>query len=95
MSFCRRLCYDLHRNENFVRLMADLKKKFSEDVNNSRLNASGPRLWSQFSGNDSVASQSTPALVLGHPKLEKLRDMVVKHFQDKKKENITTRSVLL
>ena len=72
--------------------MSSLRSKFSEDANNSRLNSSGPRLWSQFgSSADGTPSQSSPALVLSHPKLEKLRDMVVQHFRDKQNEKIATR----
>jgi ERCC4-related helicase len=29
--------------------------------------------------------------VLGHPKLEKLRDMVLKHFKEKEQEKVATR----
>ena len=73
-------------------LMSSLRSKFSEDANNSRLNSSGPRLWSQFgSASDGNPTQNSPALVLGHPKLEKLRDMVVQHFRDKQSENVATR----
>ena len=70
--------------------MSDLKSKYSEDVNNSRLNTSGPRVWSQF-GNTGDAVATHSSLALGHPKLGKLRDMVLQHFKDKEKEKIATR----
>ncbi len=70
--------------------MSTLKSKYSEDMNNSRLNTSGPRVWSQFGNTgDEVATHSS--LALGHPKLAKLRDMVLQHFKDKEKEKVATR----
>ena len=89
-SFFRRLRYDLNRNQAWQSLMSDLKSKYSEDVNNSRLNTSGPRVWSQF-GNTGDAVATHSSLALGHPKLGKLRDMVLQHFKDKEKEKIATR----
>jgi hypothetical protein len=70
--------------------MSDLRSKFSEDSNNSRLNSSGPKLWSQFAGATATQTSAIP-LVLGHPKLEKLRDMVLKHFKEKEQEKVATR----
>ena len=76
--------------------MSDLRAKFSEDSNNTRLNTSGPKLWSQFAANSgSGSTQANAPLVLGHPKLEKLRDMVLQHFRDKEEEKIGTRFVAL
>jgi len=44
---------------------------------------------SQFN-HSSLPSQST-GFVFGHPKLEKLMEMVVQHFKSKEKEKIATR----
>ncbi len=59
-----------------------LSEKFSEDAETSRLNASGPQLVSQFGEEEQLPGSALDNnMVLGHPKLEKLRDLVVQHFR--------------
>ncbi len=78
-------------------LDAQLAEKFAGDANNSRLNASGPAMPSQL-GSDGGLPQQPPSqvedIVLGHPKLEKLRDMVVEHFRAKEAEGVATRVMI-
>ena len=54
-------------------IMSDLKEKFSNDLNHSRLNLSRPQLLSQFGAGPSQAQNRIEEFPLGHPKLEKLR----------------------
>lgn len=72
--------------------MSQLREKFSNDLNQSRLNLSRPQLMSQFgSGNGSSSTEEFP---LGHPKLEKLRDVVNEHFRRMQNQEITTRVMI-
>ncbi len=89
----RRLRYDLMRIPAWTEIMMVLKEKFSTDLNHSRLNVSRPQLLSQFG---SLKSQDNDIgeFVLGHPKLEKLRETVIAHFQQKKREDIATRVMI-
>ena len=71
--------------------MTDLKEKFSGDLNHSRLGLhKGPQLLSQFGG--TAAKSQREEMPLGHPKLEKLRDVVTAHFEAKK--DIETRVMI-
>ena len=72
-------------------IMADLREKFSGDSNHSRLNNSRPQLLTQFGTSQKPDIIEFP---LGHPKLEKLRDTVVAHFNAKKAENVATRVMI-
>ena len=62
--------YEVQRIPAWNEIMSDLKEKFSDDLNHSRLNLSRPQLLSQFGAGPSQAQKDFP---LGHPKLEKLR----------------------
>ena len=68
--------------------MTELKEKFSGDLNNSRFHK-GPQLLSQFGTKTQSTEQEIP---LGHPKLEKLRDVVKAHFENNK--DIETRVMI-
>ncbi len=74
-------------------IIEDLRVKFSEDANYSRLNRSRPQLLTQFGANTSQ-SQSREDLSLGHPKLEKLRDIVVGHFKNMEAQGVPTRIMI-
>ena len=50
----RRLRYDLQRMPVWNEIMSDLKEKFNNDLNHSRLNLSRPQLLSQFGGPSQV-----------------------------------------
>ena len=50
----RRLRYDLQRMPVWNEIMSDLKEKFNNDLNHSRLNLSRPQLLSQFGGASQV-----------------------------------------
>ena len=70
-------------------MMKDLQHKFRSDCEDNYLNTSGPKINSQFSqarGKDT--SPSKDQFVVGHPKLAKLRDLIVQHFRTKKEQNI-------
>jgi ERCC4-related helicase len=69
----------------------ELREKLSTDLNNSRLNSSGPKLPSQFSQPEEGAETG---IVLGHPKLERLREMVLEHFRTKESEGVATRVMI-
>ena len=78
----RRLRYELSRIPIWSDIQATLREKFIGDMNHSRLNNSRPNLLlSQFG---SAYSSQKEDLPLGHPKLEKLRDTVLAHFNAKK-----------
>jgi ATP-dependent DNA helicase MPH1 len=50
---------------------------------------------STLGGNTSITSASQKDdFAMGHPKLEKLRDMVLDHFKVKQKEDIATRVMI-
>ena len=51
-----------------------------------------PFTFFQFGDAD---SQEDDRIVLGHPKLEKLRDMVLEHFRSKEKEGEETTRVMI
>ena len=94
----RRLRFELKRLESWKEIEAQLEAKFSEDKNNSHLNSSKPQMLSQFGPTQekraSTASLQQDSLVLGHPKLEKLKELVVAHFREKKNENVATRVMI-
>ena len=80
----RRLKYDLNRMPMWSEIMTELKEKFSGDFNNSRLGSKGPQLLSQFGAASKSQGSKEKEMPLGHPKLEKLRDVVTAHFESKK-----------
>ena len=53
----RRLRYDLQRIPVWDEIMSNLKEKFNNDLNHSRLNLSRPQLLSQFGGPTQVRGQ--------------------------------------
>lgn len=85
------LRYELKRMQLWTEMKAELDEKFSNDPDVSRLNSSRPRVISQFGGDDGggnnaadddfLDASNNPGIVLGHPKLEKLRDLVLEHFR--------------
>eukprot|EP00095_Tigriopus_kingsejongensis_P003009 maker-scaffold170_size291898-snap-gene-0.16 protein:Tk03009 transcript:maker-scaffold170_size291898-snap-gene-0.16-mRNA-1 annotation:"hypothetical protein LOTGIDRAFT_127429" len=87
----RRLRYELNRLPVWQEVLSSLLEKFSEDPKHFRLNSSRPHLLSQFG---SARDSQEANLVLGHPKLEKLRDMVVAHFQTKQAEGLDTKVMI-
>ena len=67
-------------------MKSHLDAKFSSDPNNSRLNSSRPRGITQADadaeeGGGHREEEEEVNIVPGHPKLEKLREMVVEHFK--------------
>ena len=89
----RKLRYDLSRMKEWEEIKTELRDKFCEDLNHSRLNVSRPQLITQF-GQTQTQVQPKDDFPLGHPKLEKLRDTVVEHFKKHKDESIDTRVMI-
>ena len=85
----RRLRYDLLRIPAWNEIANTLKEKFCQDSSESRLNLSRPQLLSQFGPSQKTEEKE---FILGHPKLEKLRDVVIDHFQ--KKKEVATRVMI-
>ncbi len=91
----RRLLNDLSRIPIWSEIIADMREKFSDDAKFSRLNTSGPRLLTQFGANTSGAAASTQSEIsLGHPKLDKLREIVVDHFKTMEAKGVPTRVMI-
>lgn len=88
----RRLKYELKRLPAWTELEADLRTKFSKDADNSMLNSSRPHLLSQFG--QTSQENSDDDIVLGHPKLVQLRDIVLDHFRRKREEGVETRAMI-
>ena len=91
----RRLRYELNMIPAFLQMMNKLQHKFRSDSEDSKLNTSRPKLHSQFSqGPAKKISPTKDSFVVGHPKLAKLRDLIVQHFRVKEEQNITTRVMI-
>ena len=92
----RRLRFELLRIPAWQEIDADLREKFAGDASHPALNESRPQLLTQI-GNDggsvNGAAERKP-IVLSHPKMERLRDMVVEHFQNKEREGVATRVMI-
>ena len=67
----------------WTEIVVFMKDKFQKDATNDRLNSSHLFL-SQVAGGGGGAEGSSGSqdFVLGHPKMEKLRDKVVGHFKE-------------
>ena len=90
----RRLRYEMNQIAAFSEMMNDLKHKFRKDSENSNLNTSRPKLNSQFTQVQGKNTSPIDDFVVGHPKLAKLRDMIVQHFQAKEASNVPTRAMI-
>ena len=86
----RNLKYELKNMPIWMEILADLREKFSEDSNHSRLNVSRHQLLTQFGATQNSAPKED--FPLGHPKLEKLRGIVIDHF--KSNTHISTRVMI-
>ncbi|TRY61353.1 hypothetical protein TCAL_01790 [Tigriopus californicus] len=87
----RRLRYELNRLPVWHEISSAMTEKFVEDPKNAKLNSSRPQLLTQFGA--AKGSQETN-LVLGHPKLERLREMVLDHFKAKQAEGLDTKVMI-
>ena len=85
----RNLKYELKNMPIWMEMLADLREKFSEDSNHSRLNVSRHQLLTQFGATQNTPKEEFP---LGHPKLEKLRGIVIEHF--KTNTHVSTRVMI-
>ena len=85
----RNLKYELKNMPIWMEMLADLREKFSEDSNHSRLNVSRHQLLTQFGATQNTPKEEFP---LGHPKLEKLRGIVIEHF--KSSTHVSTRVMI-
>jgi Fanconi anemia group M protein len=81
----RRLRSELQRLPVWNEVMSEMREKFVGDADHSRLNASGPRVLTQIPSQLNSSRQGEE-IVLGHPKLEKLKELVVDHFRTKQRE---------
>ena len=91
-----RLRHELKRMDAWKEISTELENKFAGDLNNSHLNSSKPQMLSQFgpSQGGATASLDQAPIVLGHPKLEKLKELVVAHFKQKKAEDVATKVMI-
>ena len=90
----RRLRYELNMIPAFLQMMNRLQHKFRSDSEDSKLNTSRPKFHSQFSQVTNKISPTKDSFVVGHPKLAKLRDLIVQHFRVKEEQNTTTRVMI-
>ena len=91
----RRLRYELNRIPVFSEIMNDLRHKFRLDCENSNLNTSRPKMNSQYTQAQNIGvSPSKDQFVVGHPKLAKLRDLIVQHFRTKEDQHIQSRAMI-
>ena len=91
----RRLRYELNQIPVFSQMMKDLRQKFILDCDNNSLNTSRPKINSQFSQAQAKrVSPSKDEFIVGHPKLGKLRDLIVEHFRGKEEQNVQSRAMI-
>ena len=91
----RRLRYELDQIPPFAQMMNDLRHKFRQDCDNMILNTSRPKINSQFSQPQGKrTSPSKDEFLVGHPKLAKLRDLIVQHFRTKEEQKIPSRAMI-
>ena len=78
----KRLRYELNQMSVWAEIVSFMRDKFQKDATNDKLNASHLFL-SQVAGgaNNRLSSPIDDTFVLGHPKMEMLRDKVVSHFK--------------
>ena len=75
-------------------MMIDLQHKFRSDCDNINLNTSRPKMTSQYTqAQTNNKSPNKDEFLVGHPKLAKLRDLIVDHFRSKE-ENDQTRAMI-
>ncbi|XP_076064312.1 FA complementation group M isoform X3 [Oratosquilla oratoria] len=86
---------ELLRNSDFIQLMDYVEKKFSpeEHVNASTSHGS-PGLDSKFSSPNSSKAKPGNPYVASHPKLEKLRNIILEHFKKFAREDQSTRVMI-
>lgn len=88
----KRIRAELGRIPQWRDILAHLTEKFSGDANISKLNQSKPLLTQR---NDSTAANGEEEeMVISHPKIEKLRDVVVEHFNKFKEDGKDTRVMI-
>ena len=90
----RILRYEMNQVPAFSEMMNELKHKFRKDSENSNLNSSRPKINSQFTQVQSKSSGPKEDFIVGHPKLSKLRDLIVEHFRNKEAQNVQTRAMI-
>ena len=90
----RILRYEMNQIPAFSEMMNDLKHKFRKDSENSSLNSSRPKINSQLTQIQGKSSSPKDDFIVGHPKLAKLRDLIIEHFQAKENLNIQTRAII-
>ena len=90
----RILRYEMNQIPAFSEMMNDLKHKFRKDSENSSLNSSRPKINSQLTQIQGKSSSPKDDFIVGHPKLAKLRDLIIEHFQAKENHNIQTRAII-
>ena len=90
----RVLRYEMNQVPAFSEMMNELKHKFRKDSENSNLNSSRPKINSQFTQLQNKSSSPKDDFIVGHPKLAKLRDLIVEHFQSKEAQNVQTRAMI-
>ncbi len=98
----RKLRFDLGRNPNWLDIRERLDAKFSGDADNSVLNCSVPCVSltqggevrvSQV-GSDDTQQQTQGTIPPGHPKGEKLKELVLDHFRKTRAAGAETRVMI-
>ena len=78
----KRLRYELNQMSVWGEIVTFMKDKFQHDSSDDRLNASHLYLSQVQPGGACLSPSSKTSFVLGHPKMEQLRDRVVTHFKE-------------
>ncbi|CAL4087478.1 unnamed protein product, partial [Meganyctiphanes norvegica] len=91
---------ELLRNKVFTDLMVDVREKYGENLdasnnnNNNTIQNNSSGIHSQIAGNDSLNTSSKNPYIPSHPKIEKLQEVIVEHFEKFQAEGNSTRVMI-